>query len=39
MTEAAIEPFAPAHLDGLIALVGEEGWTGTQMTESGPTGR
>ena len=27
MTEAAIEPFAPAHLDGLIALVGEEGWT------------
>ena len=27
MTEAAIEPFAPAHLDGLIALVAGEGWT------------
>ena len=27
MTEDAIEPFAPAHLDGLIALVAGEGWT------------
>jgi ribosomal protein S18 acetylase RimI-like enzyme len=27
MTEASIEPFARAHLDGLIALVTEEGWT------------
>ena len=27
MTETAIEPFAPAHLDGLIALVAGEGWT------------
>ena len=27
MTEALIEPFAPAHLDGLIALVAAEGWT------------
>ena len=27
MTEASIEPFARAHLDGLIALVGSEGWT------------
>jgi ribosomal protein S18 acetylase RimI-like enzyme len=26
MTEASIEPFAPAHLDGLIALVAAEGW-------------
>jgi ribosomal protein S18 acetylase RimI-like enzyme len=27
MTEASIEPFAQAHLDGLIALVAAEGWT------------
>ena len=27
MTEALIEPFAQAHLDGLIALVAAEGWT------------
>jgi ribosomal protein S18 acetylase RimI-like enzyme len=27
MTEASIEPFAQAHLDGLIALVTAEGWT------------
>jgi ribosomal protein S18 acetylase RimI-like enzyme len=27
MTEASIEPLAPAHLDGLIALVAAEGWT------------
>jgi ribosomal protein S18 acetylase RimI-like enzyme len=27
MTKAAIEPFARAHLDGLIALVAAEGWT------------
>jgi ribosomal protein S18 acetylase RimI-like enzyme len=26
MTEASIEPFADAHLDGVIALVGAEGW-------------
>ena len=26
MTEVAIEPFARAHLDGLIALVAAEGW-------------
>jgi hypothetical protein len=25
-TEASIEPFADAHLDGVIALVGAEGW-------------
>jgi ribosomal protein S18 acetylase RimI-like enzyme len=27
MTNASIEPFAQAHLDGLIALVTAEGWT------------
>ncbi len=27
MTEASIEPFAQAHLDGLIALVTAAGWT------------
>ena len=27
MTEISIEPFAHAHLDGLIALLGAEGWT------------
>jgi GNAT superfamily N-acetyltransferase len=27
MSEASIEPFAQAHLDGLIALVAAEGWT------------
>ena len=27
MTEASIEPFAQAHLDGLIALIAAEGWT------------
>ena len=27
MREASIEPFAPTHLDGLIALVAAEGWT------------
>lgn len=26
MTEVVIEPFAQAHLDGLIALVAAEGW-------------
>jgi ribosomal protein S18 acetylase RimI-like enzyme len=26
MSKATIEPFAPAHLDGLIALVAAEGW-------------
>ena len=28
MSEASIDPFAHAHLDGLIALIEEEGWTG-----------
>ena len=27
MTDLSIEPFAHAHLDGLIALVAAEGWT------------
>jgi ribosomal protein S18 acetylase RimI-like enzyme len=27
MTEISIEPFTPAHLDGLIALAAAEGWT------------
>ena len=27
MTDAAIEPLAPAHLEGLIALVAAEGWS------------
>jgi ribosomal protein S18 acetylase RimI-like enzyme len=27
MSEASIEPFAQAHLEGLIALVAAEGWT------------
>jgi ribosomal protein S18 acetylase RimI-like enzyme len=27
MTEASIEPFARAHLGGLIALIAAEGWT------------
>ena len=27
MTEASIEPFARADLDGLLALVAAEGWT------------
>jgi ribosomal protein S18 acetylase RimI-like enzyme len=27
MTEISIEPFTPAHLDELIALVAAEGWT------------
>ena len=27
MTDVSIEPFAHAHLDGLIALVAAEGWT------------
>jgi ribosomal protein S18 acetylase RimI-like enzyme len=27
MTAPALEPFGRAHLDGLIALVGAEGWT------------
>jgi hypothetical protein len=27
MTESSIEPFARAHLDGLIALIAAEGWT------------
>jgi hypothetical protein len=27
MTQASIEAFARAHLDGLIALVAAEGWT------------
>jgi GNAT superfamily N-acetyltransferase len=27
MTEISIEPFAQAHVDGLIALVAAEGWT------------
>ena len=27
MTEASIEVFARAHLDGLIALVAAEGWS------------
>jgi ribosomal protein S18 acetylase RimI-like enzyme len=27
MTETSIQRFAQAHLDGLIALVGAEGWT------------
>ena len=27
MTDASIEPFAHAHVDGLIALVAAEGWT------------
>jgi ribosomal protein S18 acetylase RimI-like enzyme len=28
MTEASIEPFAQRHLDGVLALVAAEGWTG-----------
>ena len=27
MTEVSIQPFTPAHLDALIALVAAEGWT------------
>lgn len=27
MTEVSIEPFAPAHVDGLIALLAAEGWS------------
>jgi ribosomal protein S18 acetylase RimI-like enzyme len=27
MTRLSIEPFADAHLDGLVALVGAEGWS------------
>jgi ribosomal protein S18 acetylase RimI-like enzyme len=27
MTDVSIEPFAQAHLEGLIALVAAEGWT------------
>ena len=27
MSDALIEPFGRAHLDGLIALVAAEGWT------------
>ena len=27
MTDLSIEPFAHAHLDGLVALVAAEGWT------------
>ena len=27
MTEASIEPFTRAHLDGLVALVAAEGWS------------
>ena len=27
MTQASVEPFARAHLDGLIALLAAEGWT------------
>ena len=27
MTDVSIEPFARAHLDGLITLVAAEGWT------------
>jgi ribosomal protein S18 acetylase RimI-like enzyme len=27
MTEASIQPFTHAHLDGVIALVAAEGWT------------
>jgi ribosomal protein S18 acetylase RimI-like enzyme len=27
MTDVSIEPFAKAHLDGLIALIAVEGWT------------
>ncbi len=27
MSEAAIAPFTEAHLDGVIALVADEGWT------------
>ena len=27
MTEASIEPFTEAHLDGLVSLVAAEGWT------------
>jgi ribosomal protein S18 acetylase RimI-like enzyme len=27
MTDASIEPLAPVHLDGLIALVAAEGWS------------
>jgi ribosomal protein S18 acetylase RimI-like enzyme len=27
MTDVSIEPFAQAHLDGLLALVAAEGWT------------
>jgi ribosomal protein S18 acetylase RimI-like enzyme len=34
MAEASIEPFARAHLDGLVALIAGEGWTGyTEDTE------
>ena len=27
ITDASIEPFGRAHLDGLIALIAAEGWT------------
>ena len=27
MTEASIEPFTEAHLDGVVSLVAAEGWT------------
>lgn len=27
MTEPSIEPFATAHLDGLVALIAAEGWS------------
>jgi ribosomal protein S18 acetylase RimI-like enzyme len=33
MTEPSIEPFAKAHLDGLISLVAAEGWT--EYTDDG----
>jgi len=35
MTEPSIEPFARAHLDGLIALVAAEGWDAHGRTSNG----
>jgi hypothetical protein len=36
MTDVSIEPYAHAHLDGLIALVAAAGWT--EYTEDGTEG-
>jgi hypothetical protein len=39
MIEPSIEPFARAHLDGLITLVAAEGWVSTPRTSSGLVAR